>query len=416
MTTVTPWTSLRLPRFSVRAAEFARRALLARLARIAGGELRLRYGSVEQRFGAPDPSGLSAHIEVVDSRFWLALALRGSVGAGEAYADGWWRSDNATDVVRLLLRNRNVLSKVDGGWSRLSKPFLQVFHALRDNTRAGSKRNIAAHYDLSNDFFALFLDPSLTYSCGYYESEESSLEESQHAKLERLCRKLELTPSDHLLEIGTGWGALAIHAAREYGCRVTTTTISEEQHSLAAERIRAAGLEDRITLLRQDYRDLEGRYDKLVSVEMIEAVGHRHLGTYLETCGRLLAPGGRFCLQAITLSDQHYDEARKRVDFVRRHIFPGSFIPSTTAILSSATESSALRLRHLEDIGAHYARTLEDWRANLHRNEAAMRELGLDDRFLRLWEFYFCYCSGGFAEGYLGDVQFVFERPMEWGS
>jgi cyclopropane-fatty-acyl-phospholipid synthase len=288
---------------------------------------------------------------------------------------------------------------------------MKVFHALKRNTRTGSRANIAAHYDLSNDFFALFLDETMTYSCGIFARPDTTLREASLEKIDRLCRKLRLSPRDHLLEIGTGWGALGIHAARAYGCRVTTTTISAEQHAFAKERIRAAGLADRITLLLQDYRELEGRFDKLVSVEMIEAVGHQYYDEFFRRCAALLQDDGLMALQAITIADQHYERARDSVDFIQRHIFPGCCIPSVTALSSAMTRASDLKLVQLEDIGPHYARTLASWRDTLraHRDEA--HALGFDDTFLRLWDFYFCYCEGGFAERRLGDVQMVLERP-----
>jgi cyclopropane-fatty-acyl-phospholipid synthase len=255
------------------------------------------------------------------------------------------------------------------------------------------------------------LDPTMAYSCGIYPTTSSSLHEAQLAKFDAICRKLDLKPTDHLVEIGTGWGGLAIHAAQHFGCRVTTTTISKEQHDYAREAIRAAGLEARITLLLDDYRDLRGQFDKLVSVEMIEAVGARFLDTYLSTCSRLLKPDGCLLLQAITLQDQYYEDALKAVDFIQRFVFPGSFIPSVTAITTAARRATDLKLFHLEDIGPHYATTLRDWRLNVEAQVEKIQALGYSDEFLRLWEFYLCYCEGGFAERQLGDVQMLFTKP-----
>jgi len=270
---------------------------------------------------------------------------------------------------------------------------------------------VQAHYDLSNDFFALFLDETMTYSCGIFEHERSTLAEASIAKIDTLCHKLDLKPDDHLLEIGTGWGALSIHAAREYGCRVTTTTISAEQHAMAAERIAAAGLGDRIELLFEDYRRLQGRYDKLVSVEMIEAVGHQFYDEFFARCSALLVPEGQMALQAITIADQAFDAASRSVDFIQRYIFPGSCIPSVTALCSSMTRASDLRLTDLEDIGPHYVTTLAAWRRNLLERWQDARSLSYSDEFLRLWEFYFCYCEGGFAERHISDVQMMLARP-----
>jgi cyclopropane-fatty-acyl-phospholipid synthase len=387
------------------------RLVLSRLERIEEGTLTLEVGGQRFELGQEAGDGLHADVRVLDDRFWSAVARRGSIGAGESYASGWWTSAEPTDVVRLFIRNQAALSGIDTGLSRLSRPLFAAYHALRRNTERGSRENISAHYDLSNDFFRLFLDETMTYSCGFFEHEGSTLREASVAKIDRLCHKLGLKPTDHLLEIGTGWGAFAIHAAREYGCRVTTTTISREQHDLAAERIRAAGLEDRIELLLEDYRRLEGTYDKLVSVEMIEAVGHQFYDTFFERCAALLKPEGVMALQAITIADQHFERASRSVDFIQRHIFPGSCIPSVTALCSSMTKASDLRLTDLEDIGPHYVTTLAAWRENLRQRWPEARALGYSDEFLRLWEFYFSYCEGGFAERHISDVHMMLARP-----
>lgn len=389
----------------------AARAVLGRLAGLDEGLLHLRQGDRRWTFGRPAADGLEAQVEVLDGAFWSSLALRGSIGAGESYVRGEWRADDLPALVRLLVRNRAALEGLEGGLARLAAPALRFVHRLRDNSRAGSRRNIRAHYDLSNEFFALFLDPTMTYSCAIFGPGAATLEAAQRAKIDRVCRKLELSPDDHLLEIGTGWGALAIHAAREYGCRVTTTTISERQRELAATRIRAAGLEDRITLLGSDYRDLEGRFDKLASIEMIEAVGARHLDTFLSTCARLLAPDGQMLLQAITIDDRLYAGALRSVDFIQRYVFPGAFIPSVDAIHSAAVRQSDLRLFHLEELGPHYAPTLAAWRQALLERADEVCALGFDDELVRLYEFYFAYCEGGYAERQLGNVQMLFTKP-----
>lgn len=387
------------------------RLVLARMERIDSGSLELFEGGRHHRFGNGDPRFPAAEILVRDPRFWAAVAKRGSIGAGEAYAKEWWTSDDPTAVVRLFVRNQEALSGMEEGWARLSRPFFRLYHALRRNTERGSRENIAAHYDLSNEFFSLFLDESMTYSCGIWESPESTLLEASTAKIDRLCRKLDLRPDDHLLEIGTGWGAFAIHAAREYGCRVTTTTISAEQHAVARKRIRDAGLEDRIDLRLEDYRRLEGTFDKLVSVEMIEAVGHAYFEEFFRRCAARLNPKGVMALQAITIADQHYERARDSVDFIQRHIFPGSCIPSITALSTAMTRASDLRLVHMEEIGTHYVPTLAQWRRNLREKYHEARALGFDDELLRLWDFYFCYCEGGFAERHIGNAQLLFARP-----
>ena len=351
-----------------------------------------------------------ATLRVHDTSFYKDLALRGSIGAAEAYAGGRWDCDDLPKLVALLVRNRDVLETLEGGLAKLSVPLQKLAHTLRPNSRAGSRKNIAAHYDLGNDFFQLWLDETMTYSSGIFEREDATLAEASTAKLDRLCRKLDLAPTDRLLEIGCGWGSMALHAATHYGCHVTATTISDEQFELASERVRAAGLTDRVEIIKQDYRDLVGQWDKIVSVEMIEAVGAPHLDEYTRACQRLLAPDGLFALQAITIADQQYEAARDSVDFIKRHIFPGSFIPSVTSILNSATRTDDLRLVHMEDIGPHYARTLACWRENLRGVWSESRELGCGEEFLRLWEYYLAYCEGGFAERFLGVAQMVFSR------
>ncbi len=387
-----------------------RRLVLSRLAPLAEGLLSLRDAAGEATVGHLAPDGLAARIEVREPRFWRRVALGGSLAAAEAYADGDWEAEDLTAVVRVLARNANALDAVEGGLARLRRPADALAHLLRRNTRAGSRRNIAEHYDLGNDFFALMLDPTMTYSCGIFEREDSTLEEASLAKIDRLCRLLRLRPEDHLLEIGAGWGALAIHAARRYGCRVTTTTISRAQRELATERVARAGLGDRVTVLLEDYRDLRGRHDKLVSVEMLEAVGAEHYREFFARCSGLLEPHGLAAIQVITIADQRYQQARRGVDFVKRWIFPGSNIPSVTALLDAATAASDLRLRHLEEIGLHYARTLAAWRENLARKREALERITAP-RFRRLWHYYLCYCEAGFAEGYNGDVQMLFARP-----
>lgn len=389
-----------------------RRAVHDRLAGIRHGRLTLVDRGQPIAFGASNAvCPLAATVHVHDARFYREVALGGSIGAGEAYMAGYWSADDLTAAMRILLVNREVLDGMESGLARLAAPLQKALHALRRNTRAGSRRNIAAHYDLGNDFFAQFLDPTMMYSCALFERPGMSLEEAQRARLDRVCRRLDLRPWDHVLEIGTGWGGMALHAARHYGCRVTTTTLSREQHAYACERVVAAGLAGRVEVLLEDYRDLAGQYDKLVSLEMIEAVGHEYYDDYFGTCAHLLAPHGTMLLQAITIADQRYEAARRSVDFIQRYIFPGSCIPSVAAMASSIARASDLRLVRLEDIGPHYATTLRHWRENLALNAESVRALGFDDAFLRMWEFYFCYCEAGFAERATGDVLMLLAKP-----
>lgn len=395
-----------------RMQRFARQLLLKRMARLEHGVLEVHDGEGSLRFGndaAQD--GLHARIEVLHPQFWADAAFGGTTSAGEAYIHGLWKCDDLTALVRMMVANRHVLEDVDGNATRLANMGRRLAHWLNRNSRQGSRRNISAHYDLGNEFFALFLDPTMNYSCGIFDSAEATMEQASIAKMDAICRKLDLKPGDHLLEIGTGWGGLAIHAAGRYGCRVTTTTISRAQHDLAAERIRAAGLEDRIELLLCDYRDLEGSYDKLVSIEMIEAVGHKYLDTYFLGCSRLLKPDGLMLLQSITIRDELYAQAIKSVDFIQRFVFPGGFLPSVTAMSASLARTTDLQMLHLQDIGLHYAQTLNRWRQRFFENIDAVRALGYPDSFVRLWEFYLCYCEGAFLERNIGNVQLLLAKP-----
>ena len=394
-----------------------RRRVLARLACIREGHLVVLEDGTRTSVGDPEaPAGLSATITVHDPRLWRALAFDGSLGAGTGYVNRLWSADDLTAALRVILRNRAVLSGLDRGLARLLAPFHRAAQALRRNTRGGARRNIEAHYDLGNDLFVRMLDPTLMYSCAFFERADMTLEEAQLAKLRRLCAKLDLRPDHHVLEIGSGWGGLACFVAEHHGCRVTTTTISAEQYAFALERVRAAGLSDRVTVLKQDYRDLEGRFDRVVSVEMIEAVGHARFDEYFRQCALLLKPDGLMVLQAITITDQRYEAARRSPDFIQRYIFPGSTIPSITALLRSVTRASDLRLTHLEDIGPHYATTLARWRGNFTRHWPQLHRLGYPERFARLWEYYLCYCEAGFAERALSDVQLLLAKPGYAGA
>jgi cyclopropane-fatty-acyl-phospholipid synthase len=390
----------------------ARALLLGQLAKIRHGRLRLIDGDFDRSFGRLTEQGpFEVTLRVRSPRFYSDVVFAGTVGSGEAYLNGHWECDDLTALVRLMIVNRELMNDVDSGWSRLSAPVFKAAHWLNRNDKSGSRRNIAAHYDLGNRFFELFLDESLAYSCGIFAGPEASLYDASIAKFDAACSKLGLTAGQHLLEIGTGWGGLAIHAARHYGCRVTTTTISREQYELARERVASAGLQDRITLLLEDYRDLRGEYDALVSIEMVEAVGHQYLDTYFRKCNDLLKPTGAMLLQAITIRDQFYDQAIRSVDFIKRYIFPGSFIPSVRILVDSVARVTDLKLYHLEDVGPHYARTLRLWRERFLRQAAEVRAQGYPESFVRMWEFYLCYCEGGFEERQLGDVQMLLTKP-----
>ncbi len=400
---------------------FLRQRLIAQMAQLRHGRLRLRdaLGTVELGEPAGSDCDLNIHIEVDHPGFYRAVAANGSVGAGESYMDGLWRCDSPgarpgqglVALVRLLVRNRDLLDGMETGLARLGGIGMRAWNALRRNTRKGSRRNIAAHYDLGNEFFQLFLSPDLMYSSGIWAGDEDNLDDASARKLDRICRKLDLKPGDHVIEIGTGWGGFALHAARHYGCRVTTTTISREQHALAAQRVADAGMEDRVTLLLEDYRDLTGTYDKLVSIEMIEAIGAQYLDTYFGKLGALLKPDGLALVQAITIEDHRYEQALHSVDFIKRHVFPGSFIPSIAAMVAAKGHASDLALIQLEDFGLSYARTLEAWRQRFHAALSAVRAQGYDERFIAMWEFYLAYCEGGFRERSIGVAQLLMAKP-----
>ena len=390
----------------------ARRIVLGKLGALRKGSIVIDERGVKTTYGnASNPADLAVTITVNSPAFYSDIAFGGTIGSGEAYINGYWSCDSVETLVRILLQNRDVMDNVDTGVAKLLTPLRKLFHWLNRNTRAGSRRNIAAHYDLGNDFYALWLDPEMMYSSAYYPNADAGLDEAAIAKLDRICRKLDLQAEDSVVEIGTGWGGFAIHAARHFGCHVTTTTISDEQYSYARTRIAAEGLGDRITLLKKDYRDLEGEYDKLVSIEMIEAVGHEYLDTFFEKCASLLKPDGQMLLQAITILDQRYEKSKKRVDFIKRYVFPGGFLPSNTAINDSMTRVTDMRAIHIEDIGLHYAKTLREWRERFFERIAEVRQQGYSEEFIRLWEFYLSYCEGAFTERSIGNIQMHAIKP-----
>jgi cyclopropane-fatty-acyl-phospholipid synthase len=387
-----------------------RRGVLRQLSLLKHGQLLVVEDGERLLFGTPG-STLLGEIHVNDPALWGMVAGNGSIGAGEAFIHGYWSSPDLTAVVRVFVSNLDVLDAMEGGLARISRPLVQGLHWLNRNTRKGSQKNIAAHYDLGNDLFEQFLDPTMMYSAGQFLRPEDSLEQAQLNKLQRICQKLALQPGDHLLEIGTGWGSMALYAAQHYGCRVTTTTLSKEQYAFTAQRIEQLGLQDRVTLLLQDYRDLTGQYDKLVSIEMIEAVGHRFLPTYFKQCAQLLKSNGLMLIQAITIREQRYDQACRNVDFIQRYIFPGGALPSVQKMLDVVSRDTDMNLLHMEDFGLHYARTLRLWHENFRQAHGRLTELGYDDYFLRLWEFYLCYCEGGFLERAIGTAQLLLAKP-----
>jgi cyclopropane-fatty-acyl-phospholipid synthase len=392
---------------------FLREQLLGQMAHLKDGRLFLKDSCGKVTLGEPTstPTDLQVHVEVLDPGFYRAIAMNGSVGAGEAWMDGMWRCDNLVGLIQLLVRNRDMLDGMENGLARLGGLAMRGWHAMRRNTLAGSRKNIAAHYDLGNNFFELFLSPDLMYSSAIWTDPDDTLEIASQRKLERICRKLDLKPTDRVVEIGTGWGGFAVYAAKNYGCHVTTTTISREQHALAAKRVADAGMGAHVALLLEDYRDLDGTYDKLVSIEMVEAIGAEYLETYFDKLGSLLKPDGLALVQAITIEDHRYAQALKSVDFIKRHVFPGSFIPSINALLAAKTRASDLGLVQLEDFGQSYALTLKAWRERFMSRLTQVRAQGFDERFIRMWEFYLAYCEGGFRERSIGVAHLLMAKP-----
>jgi cyclopropane-fatty-acyl-phospholipid synthase len=387
----------------------AKNIFLRSLERLRGGSLELIAGGRTWEFG--EPGGLlRATVVVHNDRFFSRALLGGNVAIGESWMDGDWSSPDLVAVVRLAVRNLAPLEQQNRLLSALSRGWDSLRHRMRGNSVAGSRRNIQAHYDLSNDFFRLFLDRSMMYSCACYEAEDSSLEAAQFHKLDTICRKLRLGPEDHVLEIGTGWGGFAEHAARRYGCRVTTTTISSRQHEYARERFGSMPEGERVELLQEDYRNLRGQYDKIVSIEMFEAVGLAYYDEFFRACDRLLRPDGSMLMQTITINEQAFPAYRRRSDWIQKYIFPGAELASVSEILRSLARATSLGLFHAEDIGAHYARTLAAWRQRFHNAIDEVRRLGFDDRFIRMWDYYLAYCEGAFLERHIGDFQLLLTK------
>lgn len=354
---------------------------------------------------------LKGHITIHDDNVFRDLIKGGSIAAAEAYIAQRWSTPDLTSLIRIFARHQTQLDQIEKktSWIYTFKNLLT--NRLNANTLSGSKKNILAHYDLGNELYTRFLDDRMMYSCALYNQPSDTLAEAQTNKLKSICDKLDLQPSDQLLEIGTGWGGLAIYAAQHYGCHVTTTTISDEQFAYAQQQVKQLGLEDKITLLKQDYRHLEGQYDKLVSVEMIEAVGHQFLPTFFKQCNDLLKPSGKLLIQAITIADQRYDQYRKSTDFIQKYIFPGGCLPSLNVINQQVAQTTDMMIDNIEDIGLHYARTLADWRSNFERNWHSIQPFGYDEQFKRLWHYYFCYCEGAFMERVISTHHIVMRKP-----
>lgn len=380
------------------------------------GTLYLSLPHGEQLTMGTGQGSISANITINSYEFYKRIILFGDIGFGEAYTDGLWDTDNITNVIKWVLLNIDNAPGVSGSKTQtlslnLLKWFNKLYHSKRENTVDGSRKNIAEHYDLNNDFFASFLDPTMTYSSAYFYKDGLSLQEAQLAKYDRLCRQLQLKPTDHVLEIGSGWGGNAIYMAKTYGCRVTSLTISAEQHKLAVERVKDEGLTHRVSIELRDYRTLEGQYDKIVSVEMLEAVGHKYLDVYFKKCHDLLKRNGMLALQVITSPDSRYDSLRKGVDWIQKHIFPGSLLPSVAAINGAVNRTGDMTMIDLKDIGTDYAHTLKLWYDQFNANLKEVKSLGFDEHFIRKWNYYLCYCEAAFAMRNINTMQLVYSRP-----
>jgi cyclopropane-fatty-acyl-phospholipid synthase len=394
------------------ASSFAKKALFAALAKMSVGRLIITEDGQHTAFGEPaELAQITARIDIHDAGVYPAVLQKGMVGCGEAYINQCWSTPDLLSVIRLMAKNMHALQVLDNK-SPIAAMLLKIYGWLHINDIKGSRRNISAHYDLGNEFFSLFLDSSMMYSSAVYTDEAQTLEAAAEYKLELICQKLQLTPDDHLLEIGTGWGGFACYAAQHYGCKVTTTTISQEQFNKAQERVVEQGLQDKVTVLLQDYRLLEGTYDKLVSIEMIEAVGHQFYDEYFAKCSSLLKSEGQMLLQSILVSDQRYDEARKNIDFIKRFIFPGGCLPSHSVIVDRVAQHTDMQIMAIQDITYDYAKTLANWRERFHAALPQVRLQGFSEEFIRLWDFYFCYCQGGFMERTIHTAQIVMTKPQ----
>lgn len=386
-----------------------RKQLLNSFNKIKIGKINVLERNNNYSFGDKN-SDLKVNVEIFNSNFYYLVGKNGLIGATEAYTLGYWNSDDKVKLIQIIFRNKELMNSIDTLIAIIMKPFDSIIHRFRSNTLIGSKKNILAHYDLSNDFYKLWLDKTMTYSCGFFSSNNTSMEDASKEKLDRLCRKLNLNENDNVLEIGTGWGSFAIHAAKNYGCKITTTTISDNQYNFVKSIIEKENLTKKINLIKIDYRKLSGKYDKIVSIEMIEAVGFNFVQTYFKKVSSLLKETGQFAMQGITYNDQNFDSYIKSVDFIQKYIFPGSCLISINHISEVIKKHTDLSISHLEDITIHYAKTLKIWRNNFLEKKKEIISLGFSEEFINLWEFYLTYCEAGFLERNIGDFQFVFSK------
>jgi cyclopropane-fatty-acyl-phospholipid synthase len=407
-----------------RGSDFFARQVLKRFGTLIGGEIEIHDAQQSRVLSSPpadkDPYAedlLRAKVFVGQPEMYRRIMFGGTIGAAESYMQKQWSTDSLTNLIRIMIRNLDDFTRLEKGWARIKNSIHYLQHAWRHNSIRNSRKNIYEHYDLGNDFYRLFLDPTLNYSSGLFadlsptsETVEPMLSASVR-KMDAICNKLQLSSLDHVLEIGTGWGAMAIHMASKYRCRVTTTTISKQQHDVAVQRVREAGLENLVTVLRQDYRELEGQFDKIVSIEMIEAVGHQYYDAFFEKCNRLLRDDGAMLLQAITIGEQNYEYHIRHVDFIGKYIFPGGSLPSISALSRSVGRVSKMRLLQQTDMTRHYERTMLRWREKFFENIDAIRDLDYDEAFLRRWHFYLCYCEAAFAERRVHCTHLTFAKP-----
>ena len=401
--------SIRLPKKRTFLSKIFRNALLKKFKNLQYGYIVLIDNDKRFTFGKKSEK-LQTEVTINSQEFYVLLGSGGVLGVSEAFMAGYWNSTNLVVLLQIVLKNKRLMDSLDSGFARLIQPINKQIHKRHQNTLTGSKNNILAHYDLSNDFYKLWLDPTMTYSCGYFNKKNSTLESASIEKIDRICRKLHLSSSDTLLEIGTGWGSFSTHAAKNYGCKITTTTISDAQFQYAEKLFKKEGLESQINLVNIDYRNLEGQYDKIVSIEMIEAVGYQYIPEYFKKVSSLLKPDGLLAIQGITYNDQNFDDYKNSVDFIKKYIFPGSCLISLSQVIDVMKVHTDLALVDMEDITQHYTETLKRWRENFLNVLPDVRKLGFSEAFIKMWEFYFVFCEAGFLERNIGDVQMIIAK------
>lgn len=390
---------------------FYQRIIFALLKQIRFGKIIVKQGAHSWEFVGQEKTDTHiVMVEVFDHRIYKSILFQGSIAAGETYMQQGWSTSDLPMLLEIMLLNERVLTKLDGHFYRISSFIKRLTAAFNKNVLAQAKKNISAHYDLGNDFFEHILDPSMMYSCAIYSSPEQPQLHASINKLDTICKALKLTENDKVLEIGTGWGGFALHAVKHYGCHITTTTISEKQHAHVEKQIQDHGYGNKIELLKTDYRLLTGQFDKIVSIEMIEAIGHQHIDNYFEACARLLRNNGLFLLQAITINDRIYERAKNEIDFIKKHIFPGGCLPSIGSISRSIAKQADMRLVTMNDIGSHYVKTLSDWLDRMRQNKNSIIALGYSAELIRQWEYYFSYCMAGFKSGYISDIHAIWQK------